>query len=100
MSRRVSCSWPSAHSISSREPAPPAGVMHGVGLQRRRASAVGAIKLAVDGGVIGEPRQFSARYLTDYAASPDVPFTWRYQRSLAGSGALGEIASHVIGFAR
>jgi predicted dehydrogenase len=77
-----------------------AGVTHGVGFQLRRASAVAAIKVAIDSAAIGEPRQFSARYLTDYAASPEVPFTWRYQRSLAGSGALGDIASHVIDFAR
>jgi predicted dehydrogenase len=61
---------------------------------------VAAIQAAVTSGAIGEPRQFSARYYTDYGASPDVPFTWRYQRSLAGSGALGDVASHVIDIGR
>jgi predicted dehydrogenase len=77
-----------------------AGVVHGVGFNLRRAPAVAAIHNAMRSGVIGEPRQFSARYFTDYAASPEVPFTWRYARSLAGSGALGDIGSHVIDLGR
>ena len=77
-----------------------AGVVHGVGFNLRRAPAVAAIHAAVRSGVIGEPRQFSARYFTDYAASPKVPFTWRYARSQAGSGALGDIGSHVIDLGR
>src|SRR5207244_7606276 len=62
-----------------------AGVVHGVGFNLRRAPAIAAIRQAIVDGAIGEPRQFSASYLADYAATPDVPFTWRYQRSLAGS---------------
>src|ERR1700682_6356350 len=71
-----------------------AGVVHGVAFNPRRAPAVAAIPAGVRSGVIGEPRQFSARYFTDYAASPEVPFTWRYARSQAGSGALGDVGSH------
>jgi len=77
-----------------------AGVVHGVGFNLRRAPALAAIQGAVSRGVIGEPRQFSARYFTDYAASPEVPFTWRYARSLAGSGALGDVGSHIIDLGR
>jgi predicted dehydrogenase len=77
-----------------------AGVVHGVGFNLRRAPAVAAIRAAVGRGLIGEPRQFSARYFTDYGASPDVPFTWRYARSTAGSGALGDVGSHVIDLGR
>ncbi|MCC6790290.1 MAG: Gfo/Idh/MocA family oxidoreductase, partial [Thermomicrobiales bacterium] len=40
------------------------------------------------------------RYLTDYARSPENPFTWRFQRSLAGGGALHDIAAHIIDAAR
>jgi predicted dehydrogenase len=77
-----------------------AGVVHGVGFNLRRAPALAAIQGAVSRGVIGEPRQFSARYFTDYAASPEVPFTWRYARGLAGSGALGDVGSHIIDLGR
>lgn len=77
-----------------------AGVIHGIGFNLRRAPAVAAIRQAVASGAIGEPRQFSASFFADYAATPEVPFTWRYQRSLAGSGALGDVASHVIDLGR
>jgi len=82
------------------EAAERAGIVHGVGFNLRRAPAVAAIRGLVERGELGEIEQFSARYMTDYAASPEVPFTWRYQRSLAGSGALGDIASHIIDLAR
>ncbi|MEA2419819.1 MAG: levoglucosan dehydrogenase, partial [Thermoleophilaceae bacterium] len=31
---------------------------------------------------------------------PDLPLSWRFQSSVAGSGALGDIATHVLDFAR
>jgi predicted dehydrogenase len=77
-----------------------AGVVHGVGFSQRRAPAVAAVQRAVARGDLGEPRHFSGRYFTDYAASPETPFTWRYQRDLAGAGALADIGSHVIDLAR
>ena len=77
-----------------------ARIIHGVGFNLRRFPAVATIKELVERGDLGRIQQFSARYLTDYAASPEVPFTWRYQKSLAGSGALGDIASHIIDLAR
>jgi predicted dehydrogenase len=55
--------------------------------------------LVVD-GAIGTPRHFSGHFFTDYAVNTAVPFTWRYQRSLAGSGALGDVGSHILDLAR
>ena len=77
-----------------------AGIVHGVGFNLRRTPAIAAIRQAIQNGRLGEIRQFHGRYFTDYAASPDVPFTWRYRRDLAGSGALGDIGSHLIDLAR
>jgi predicted dehydrogenase len=77
-----------------------AGVVHGVGFNLRRIPAVAALREMIAGGTLGEIRQYGARYLTDYAVSINTPFTWRYQRSLAGSGALGDIGSHIIDLAR
>jgi predicted dehydrogenase len=102
--KHVLCEKPLALTVSDAQAmfsaARRAGVVHGVGFNLRWAPAVAAIRGAVGRGVIGEPRQFSARYFTDYAASPEVPFTWRYARSLAGSGALGDVGSHVIDLGR
>jgi len=77
-----------------------ARIVHGVGFNLRRSPAIAAIREAIVGGRLGEIRQFHGRYFTDYAARPDVPFTWRYRRELAGSGALGDIGSHIIDLAR
>ncbi|KAA9131617.1 Gfo/Idh/MocA family oxidoreductase [Marinihelvus fidelis] len=47
-------------------------------------------------GEIGEPVAFSGRYYEDYMADPAVPWSWRCDRSLAGSGALADLGSHLV----
>ncbi|HET6315583.1 MAG TPA: Gfo/Idh/MocA family oxidoreductase [Chloroflexota bacterium] len=102
--KNVLCEKPLAStlddSLAMLRSAERAGVVHGVGFNLRRLPAIAAIHQLIDDGTLGEIRQYSARYLTDYAASMQTPFTWRYQRKLAGSGALGDIASHVIDLGR
>jgi len=102
--KHVLCEKPLASSAADAQAmvdaAERSGVVHGTGFNLRRTPALAAIHALVQAGQIGEPRHFSGRYLTDYAANPNVPFTWRYQRSLAGSGALGDIGSHIIDLAR
>lgn len=102
--KHVLCEKPLASTVDDAraiaDSARCARVVHGVGFNLRRAPAVAAIHQAVADGVLGELRHFSGRYLTDYALSPDVPFTWRYARAQAGSGALGDIGCHVIDLAR
>jgi len=64
---------------------------------------VPAIQLArrlVAEGRIGQLRQVRAQYLQDWLADPEAPFTWRMDKDRAGSGALGDIASHIIDLAQ
>lgn len=77
-----------------------ANVVHAVGFNLRRAPAIAAIAQLCAAGQLGEIRQFSGRYLTDYGASPEVPHTWRYRRDMAGAGALADVGSHVVDIAR
>jgi predicted dehydrogenase len=102
--KHVLCEKPLAVNLSDAQAmlraARRAGVVHGVGYNLRRAPAVAAIQRAVARGDFGEPWQFSGRYFTDYAASPEVPFTWRYWRILAGGGALADVGSHLIDLGR
>jgi predicted dehydrogenase len=102
--KHVLCEKPLASSSNDAramlDAAHRSGVIHGVGFNLRRAPAIATIHSALAEGRLGDVRHFSGRYFTDYGASPDVPFTWRYQRSLAGSGALGDVGSHVIDLAR
>ena len=71
-----------------------------VGFNQRYSPGIAAIQQAIARGDLGRPRQFIGKYLTDYARSPDGPFTWRYQRSLAGGGALLDIGAHLIDMSR
>jgi predicted dehydrogenase len=102
--KHVLCEKPLASSVrdgwAMLEAVRRAGVVHGVGFNLRRTPAIAAIQRAVTRGDFGQLRQFSGRYLTDYARSPDVPFTWRYRRDLAGGGALVDVGSHILDLAR
>ncbi len=50
-------------------------------------------------GELGEIRHFRGRYLQDWADDPSLD-TWRFAPDEAGSGALGDIGTHVIDLAR
>jgi predicted dehydrogenase len=102
--KHVLCEKPLAASASDAwamlQAARGSGKVHGVGFNLRRTPAVAALRGIVAAGGFGQVQQFNARYFTDYAASPNTPFTWRYQRNEAGSGALGDIGSHIIDLGR
>ena len=76
------------------------GLVHGTAFNLRRVPAIAAIQRSVARGDLGELRHFSSTYLADYALSPQTPFTWRYQRALAGGGALVDLGAHSIDLAR
>ena len=75
-------------------------VKHMCGFNYRFIPAVRLAKELVDKGVIGEIYHFYGRYAVDRAMDPDIPLRWIYQKSLAGSGALGALGSHLIDLAR
>ena len=51
-------------------------------------------------GELGELFSFTGFFSADTMIDPDVPFTWRTDRALAGGGALGDLGSHMISIAR
>jgi predicted dehydrogenase len=73
-----------------------AGRVHGVGLSFRRLPAVEAIAQIVQGGGIGDIWHATAWYLTDYAATPATPLSWRYDRQQAGGGAIVDVGAHIL----
>ena len=77
-----------------------AGVVHMVAFNYRRTPAVALAKKLIAEGSIGKVINFRGTYLQDWSANPDSPLSWRFQRSVAGSGALGDIATHVMDMAR
>src|SRR3954463_12564914 len=77
-----------------------AGVTHMVAFNYRRTPAVALARKLIDEGAIGAVRNFRGTYLQDWSNDPDLPLSWRFRRDIAGSGALGDIGTHVIDFAR
>jgi predicted dehydrogenase len=54
----------------------------------------------LEAGELGDPVHFRARFLASSALSEDQRQTWRFRRAAAGSGALGDLGSHLIDLAR
>ena len=77
-----------------------AGVVHMVAFNYRRTPAVALARRYIEEGRIGKLLNFRGTYLQDWSADPDGPLSWRFQKRIAGSGALGDIGTHVIDMAR
>ena len=100
----VFCEKPLANTLAEAEQMLDAvkrnGVIHMLCHNYRRAPAVQLARQLIDEGRIGEIRHFRGTYLQDWIVDPEFPRVWRLQKSEAGSGALGDIASHVLDLAR
>jgi predicted dehydrogenase len=77
-----------------------AGVAHMICHNYRRAPAVQLARQLVASGRLGKIRHYRATYLQDWIVDPKFPLLWRLQKHLAGSGALGDLASHSVDLAR
>src|SRR5882762_6540304 len=67
----------------------------------RRIPAIVLAKRMIERGDLGERIfHFRARYAQDWIVDPNFPFVWRFQSNVAGSGALGDIFSHIVDLAR
>ncbi|ARK31280.1 Gfo/Idh/MocA family protein [Halalkalibacter krulwichiae] len=77
-----------------------AGVKHMVAFNYRRTPAVALAKKYIEEGAIGKVLNFRGTYLQDWSVDPNSPLSWRFKKDIAGSGALGDIGTHVVDFAR
>src|SRR5437763_6023882 len=75
------------------------GVKHLCAFNYRFVPAVRLARELVEAGELGEIRHFRARYLQDWGDDPSLD-TWRFDASAAGSGALGDLMTHVVDLAR
>jgi levoglucosan dehydrogenase len=102
--KHVLCEKPLARTADEaramRDAVVRAGVVHMVAFNYRRTPAVALARKLIDEGAIGRVRNFRGTYLQDWSNDPDLPLSWRFRKDVAGSGALGDIATHVIDFAR
>jgi predicted dehydrogenase len=72
------------------------GVLAMVGFNYRRVPALALAREHVAAGRIGTVRQVRVAYLQDWLADAAAPMTWRLRKESAGSGALGDLASHAV----
>ena len=102
--KAVLCEKPLANNVRDAErmlaAVERAGVPHMICHNYRRVPAVALARQIIGDGRIGTIRHFRGVYLQDWITDPAFPLVWRLDRRNAGSGALGDIASHVIDLAR
>lgn len=77
-----------------------ARVFHGLAAGYRWSPAVRAIAKLVRDGELGTIRSIRVAFMLDYAADPDVPLLWRFQRALAGGGSAIDTGYHLVDCAR
>ncbi|MGH2774617.1 MAG: Gfo/Idh/MocA family protein [Actinomycetota bacterium] len=101
--KHVLCEKPLANTIAeaqamaeAAERAERSGVFSMVGFNYRRVPALELARRIIAEGAIGEVRHVRAAYLQEWAADEEIPLLWRFESEHAGSGALGDIGSHLI----
>ncbi len=77
-----------------------AGVRHQIGFNYRFAPALVLAKKMIGEGKIGRVFHVRGVFLQDWAIDPASPFVWRFDKSVCGSGSLGDLGAHVIDAAR
>ncbi|MFT5050236.1 MAG: putative dehydrogenase [Chlamydiales bacterium] len=65
----------------------------------RRCPAIGLAYRLIREGRLGAIRHVRAAYLQSWGG-PKTPHSWRFQKSLAGSGAHGDLNAHIVDLAR
>jgi predicted dehydrogenase len=75
-----------------------AGVKHMCAFNYRFVPAVRLARQIIESGDLGEITHFRGAYLQEWGTIDDE--VWRFDKALAGSGALGDLGAHVIDMAR
>jgi predicted dehydrogenase len=103
--KAILCEKPLARSVAEAErmlrAVRKAGVVNMICHNYRRIPAIALAREMIQHGEIGDRIfHFRARYAQDWIVDPSFPLVWRLQSKTAGSGALGDILSHIIDLAR
>src|SRR5512138_3804537 len=77
-----------------------AGVKHMVAYNYRFVPAIVLARNLIASGRLGRIYHWRAVYLQEWGMDPAMPTSWRFQKDVAGSGALGDLGSHIIDLAR
>jgi len=100
--KHVICEKPlgrdAAESYETWQRVEAAGVKHMCAFNYRFVPAVRLARQIIDSGELGEITHFRGAYLQEWGAA-DID-AWRFHKSAAGSGALGDLGAHVVDLAR
>jgi predicted dehydrogenase len=77
-----------------------AGVKHMCAFNYRFVPAIQLARNLIRDGRLGRIYHFRARYLQEWIMDPNFPMVWRLESNTAGSGALGDLGSHIIDLSR
>ncbi len=99
--KHVYCEKPLAVTLEEAERMAAAaerkGVKTLVAFNNIKTPAALLAKQLIERGDIGTPTRFRAWFDQGFFNDPTLPWSWRCSRKDAGSGALGDLGSHVIG---
>lgn len=105
--KHVLCEKPLANSVAEAEAMAEAaerararGQLAMVGFNYRRVPALAFARKMVAEGQIGTLRHVRVSYLQDWIVDPAFPLVWRLRKEQAGSGALGDLGSHIVDLAQ
>ncbi len=87
-------------AVAVRDAVHASGVVSCVGFNYRNVPAVARARRILESGQIGVPTHARVQLLTDYAAHPGSPLSWRYAVESGGHGVLGDLASHGVDLLR
>jgi predicted dehydrogenase len=73
-----------------------AGLTTSIGYNYRHVPAVERVRELIAAGRLGRITNVRAVFFNSYAAEPNGALSWRFRRAEAGSGALGDLLSHVV----
>jgi predicted dehydrogenase len=103
--KHVLCEKPLARSAQEaremRDAVEQAGVKHMVAFNYRFVPALRQARELIESGALGRIYHFRATYQQEWVMPHyDLPRIWRLDKSVAGSGALGDLGAHIIDLAR
>ncbi|HLW03309.1 MAG TPA: Gfo/Idh/MocA family oxidoreductase [Ktedonobacterales bacterium] len=82
------------------EAARQAGIVHMCAFNYRFVPAIRLARDIIKAGRLGRIYHFRARYLQEWITDPNFPMVWRMDAETAGTGAIGDLGTHIIDIAR
>ena len=87
-------------AFSMWQAAKQAGITHQAAFIYRFIPAIRHMRELIQSGDLGEPIHYRSSYLMSDYLQPDLKYSWRLDKDIAGTGTYGDLASHHIDVAR